>query len=168
MGVFASAYVYALCPRLLSAEAGKGYVMPCSWRYRQLWATVCGLGMEPESSACAVSGSQLLSRLSWNQDETFWSNKTNTRYFSFLFSHLPIEQICLFVYLLLVFWDRVSLGSPGCPETCSVDQAGLELTENSVYWVLGWKTCAFSENKHSCSICLMRGYFQLLLRAVQQ
>jgi hypothetical protein len=27
----------------------------------------------------------------------------------------------------LVFWDRVSLYSPGCPETHFVDQAGLEL-----------------------------------------
>jgi hypothetical protein len=39
---------------------------------------------------------------------------------------------CLFVYLfiylfMLVFQDRVSLCSPGCPGTHSVDQAGLEL-----------------------------------------
>jgi hypothetical protein len=33
----------------------------------------------------------------------------------------------LFVYSFLVFRDRVSLCSPGCPETHSVDQAGLEL-----------------------------------------
>ena len=33
----------------------------------------------------------------------------------------------LFLYFwLLVFPGRVSLCSPGCPETCSVDQAGLE------------------------------------------
>ena len=31
--------------------------------------------------------------------------------------------VCLFV----CFWDRVSLCSPGCPRTHSVDQAGLEL-----------------------------------------
>jgi hypothetical protein len=42
-------------------------------------------------------------------------------FFSFLF------------FLLLLFWggwgvrDRVSLCSPGCPETHSVDQAGLKL-----------------------------------------
>jgi hypothetical protein len=37
--------------------------------------------------------------------------------------HLPAEAcICLFV-----FQDRVSLCSPGCPGTHSVDQAGLEL-----------------------------------------
>jgi hypothetical protein len=34
-------------------------------------------------------------------------------------------EICLFVFL--VFRDRVSLYSPGCPGTHFVDQAGLEL-----------------------------------------
>lgn len=29
----------------------------------------------------------------------------------------------------IVFLDRVSLCSPGCPETCSIDQAALKLTE---------------------------------------
>jgi hypothetical protein len=32
-----------------------------------------------------------------------------------------------FSFLILVFRDRVSLYSPGCPGTHSVDQAGLEL-----------------------------------------
>jgi hypothetical protein len=35
------------------------------------------------------------------------------------------KKICLFI--CLVFQDRVSLCSPGCPGTHSVDQAGLEL-----------------------------------------
>ena len=45
--------------------------------------------------------------------------------------------VCLFVCLFVCFWqegvgfgffqDRVSLYSPGCPGTQSVDQAGLEL-----------------------------------------
>jgi hypothetical protein len=35
--------------------------------------------------------------------------------------------IYLFIYLFLIFRDRVSLCSPGCPGTHSVDQAGLEL-----------------------------------------
>jgi hypothetical protein len=42
----------------------------------------------------------------------------------------PPPPFCLFVLLLtLVFFetDRVSLYSPGCPGTHSVDQAGLEL-----------------------------------------
>jgi hypothetical protein len=33
----------------------------------------------------------------------------------------------LFIYFFLVFWDRVSLYSPGCPGAHFVDQAGLEL-----------------------------------------
>jgi hypothetical protein len=44
----------------------------------------------------------------------------------FLFpSFLGCLFVCLFVFL--VFLDRVSLCSPGCPGTHSVDQAGLEL-----------------------------------------
>jgi hypothetical protein len=39
--------------------------------------------------------------------------------------------VCLFVCFCLLFslQDRVSLCSPGCPETCSVDQADLELID---------------------------------------
>jgi hypothetical protein len=33
----------------------------------------------------------------------------------------------LFVFVCLIFQDEVSLYSPGCPGTHSVDQAGLEL-----------------------------------------
>jgi hypothetical protein len=43
--------------------------------------------------------------------------------FSYL---LPMPVFCLFVYLFaFVFRDTVSLCSPGCTETYSVDQAGL-------------------------------------------
>ena len=40
-----------------------------------------------------------------------------------------VTEACLepFLLLLLVFRDRVSLCSPGCPGTHSVDQVGLEL-----------------------------------------
>jgi hypothetical protein len=43
-----------------------------------------------------------------------------------------------------VFQDRVSLGSPGCPGTHFVDQAGLELRNPpaSASRVLGLKACA--------------------------
>jgi hypothetical protein len=43
----------------------------------------------------------------------------------------------------LVFGDRVSLYSPGCPETHSVDQAGLKLRNPpaSASQVLGLKAC---------------------------
>ena len=49
---------------------------------------------------------------------------------------------CLFVCLF--FRDRVSLCSPGCPETHSVDQAGLELRNLPAFasQVLGLKACA--------------------------
>jgi hypothetical protein len=52
--------------------------------------------------------------------------------------------VCLFVYLFWFFQDRVSLCSPGCPGTQSVDQAGLELRNlpASASQVLGLKACA--------------------------
>jgi hypothetical protein len=45
---------------------------------------------------------------------------------------------------VFVFRDRVSLCSPGCPGTHSVDQAGLELRNPpaSASQVLGLKVCA--------------------------
>jgi hypothetical protein len=44
----------------------------------------------------------------------------------------------------LVFRDRVSLCSPGCPGTHFVDQAGLELRNPPAFasQVLGLKACA--------------------------
>jgi hypothetical protein len=55
-------------------------------------------------------------------------------------------SIYLFIYLFifLFFRDRVSLYSPGCPGTHSVDQVGLELRNPpaSASQVLGLKTCA--------------------------
>jgi hypothetical protein len=44
----------------------------------------------------------------------------------------------------LVFRDRVSLYSPGCPGTHFVDQAGLELRNTPAFAsrVLGLKACA--------------------------
>jgi hypothetical protein len=52
-------------------------------------------------------------------------------------------SVCLFFWFL-VFRDRVSLCSPGCPGTHSVDQAGLELRNSpaSASLVLGLKACA--------------------------
>jgi hypothetical protein len=47
---------------------------------------------------------------------------------------------CLFV-VVVVFRDRVSLYSPGCPGTQSVDQAGLELRNLPASQVLGLKAC---------------------------
>jgi hypothetical protein len=49
----------------------------------------------------------------------------------------------------LVFQDRVSLCSPGCPGTHSVDQAGLELRNPpaSASRVLGLKVCTTTPSK---------------------
>ena len=50
----------------------------------------------------------------------------------------------LFCVCLFVFRDRVSLYSPGCPGTHSVDQAGLELRNPPACasQMLGLKVCA--------------------------
>jgi hypothetical protein len=58
-----------------------------------------------------------------------------------------LHNLYLFIYLFiyfLVFRDGVSLCSPGCPGTHSIDQAGLELRNSpaSAYQVLGLKVCA--------------------------
>jgi hypothetical protein len=47
-------------------------------------------------------------------------------------------------FLFLIFQDRDSLYSPGCPGTHSVDQVGLELRNPpvSAFQVLGLKACA--------------------------
>jgi hypothetical protein len=54
----------------------------------------------------------------------------------------PSEQRLFFFFL--VFQDRVSLYSPGCPGTHSVDQAGLKLRNPPApaSQVLGLKACA--------------------------
>jgi hypothetical protein len=59
-----------------------------------------------------------------------------------------------FVCLFLVFRDRVSLYSPGCPGAHFVDQAGLEHRNPpaSASWVLGLKTRTI--------IAWLRNYFQ--------
>jgi hypothetical protein len=63
-------------------------------------------------------------------------------------SHLTVLSFSLFFFSLFFclfgFQDRVSLCSPGCPGTHSVDQAGLELRNlpASASRVLGLKACA--------------------------
>ena len=52
--------------------------------------------------------------------------------------------VCLFV-CFLIFQDRVSLDSPGCPGTHFVDQASLELrnlpaSASQVLWSMAWAT----------------------------
>jgi hypothetical protein len=58
---------------------------------------------------------------------------------------MVIHSFVLFCFVFnLVFRDKVSLCSPGCPETHFVDQAGLELRNlpASASRVLGLKACA--------------------------
>jgi hypothetical protein len=54
-----------------------------------------------------------------------------------------------FVFFFLVFQNRVSLCSPGCPGTHFVNQAGLELRNPpaSASQVLGLKACATTPGK---------------------
>jgi hypothetical protein len=56
----------------------------------------------------------------------------------------PEDHVYLCLFVWLVFPDRVSLCSPGCPETHSVDQTGLELRNPpaSASEVLGSIVCA--------------------------
>jgi hypothetical protein len=50
----------------------------------------------------------------------------------------------LFVVVVVVCRDKVSLCSPGCPQTHAEEQAGLELRNlpASAFQVLGLKACA--------------------------
>jgi hypothetical protein len=65
-------------------------------------------------------------------------------------SVMSLGFVCLFVLFVclsvLVFRDRVSLCSPGCPGTYFVDQTGLKLRDPpvSASRVLGLKACATS------------------------
>jgi hypothetical protein len=61
----------------------------------------------------------------------------------YLLSCLLVQFFSFFLFSFLVFRDRVSLCSPGCLGTHSVDQAGLELRNlpASAFQVLGLKAC---------------------------
>ena len=61
---------------------------------------------------------------------------------------------------MLLFFIRVSLCSPGCPGTHSVDQAGLELRNPpaSASQVLGLKACATTTAWLPEDSCLHEGY----------
>jgi hypothetical protein len=74
-------------------------------------------------------------------------NSYKREHFSFFF----------FSSFFLVFRDRVSLYSPGCPRTHFIDQAGLELRNlpASASQVLGLKVCTTTPGKgeHLMSSC---------------
>jgi hypothetical protein len=71
-------------------------------------------------------------------------------------SPAPGSSLLLF-FVCLFFRHRVSLYSPGCPGTHSVDQAGLELRNlpASASQVLGLKACT-----------IMPGYYEYLLHSM--
>jgi hypothetical protein len=75
------------------------------------------------------------------------------------FSFLSFFFFFFFLFFLFfVFQDRVSLCSPGCPGTHSVDQADLELKNPpvSASQVLGLKVCATTAQPlahfHDCKL----------------
>jgi hypothetical protein len=72
--------------------------------------------------------------------------KTETQRTPFLLIHTAVSkdrEAIFFFFFFLVFPDRVSLYSPGCPGTHFVDQAGLELKNPpaSASQVLELKAC---------------------------
>jgi hypothetical protein len=103
------------------------------------------LGSEPRSSGRAVSGAD-------HQASSPLVSHTWFLFFVFFF--------------FLVLRDRVSLCSPGCPGTHSVDQAVLELRNPpaSVSQVLGLKACAttpgttpvFKDDVSVCSLTVLK------------
>jgi hypothetical protein len=68
------------------------------------------------------------------------------------------DIIFCFVLFFVLFWDRISLYSPGCPGTHSVDQAGLELRNlpASAFQVLGLKVCTNMPSWHNLLILVFR------------
>jgi hypothetical protein len=70
---------------------------------------------------------------------------------------------CFVLFCFSVFQDRVSLCSPGCPGTHSVDQASLELRNPpaSASQVLGLKVCA-----GTC--CFMKNCIKLIFSRVNE
>jgi hypothetical protein len=65
--------------------------------------------------------------------------------------------VCLFVCL---FFDRVSLYTPGCPGTHFINQAGLELRNPpaSAFQVLGLKACATTAWRSEGLLTEITGY----------
>ena len=98
----------------------------------------------------------VLDKEQWKENTSSWEpNKKRVFFFSFFYlmivayffltCNVTIQSIfwggCLFVCFLFVFWDRVFLCNPWCPEIYSVDQNGLKLRDLFAFasWVLGLK-----------------------------
>jgi hypothetical protein len=80
-----------------------------------------------------------------------------------IFRYLSKNSFFFFFLFFLVFRDRVSLYSPGCPGTHFVDQADLELRNPpaSASRVLGLKACVTMAGKkrhaHACEMIGLGG-----------
>jgi hypothetical protein len=110
----------------------------------------------------------LLSQLSWSKHRSFFFFffKDLFIYFMYMSFTVPVQMVVSHHvvagiwtqdkhrFCLFVFWDRVSLYSPGCPGTHFVDQAGLELRNPpaSASRVLGSKACATMPGLNICLI----------------
>jgi hypothetical protein len=111
----------------------------------EVWLCWSGWGLLGNSSVKKKKG-KILEKLYTSQMQ-IWEKDIPIllrKFFSFFFFNLFVFCVfCLFV-CFLAFRDRISLCSPGCPGTHSVDQAGLELRNPpaSASQVLGLKACA--------------------------
>jgi hypothetical protein len=96
--------------------------------YKWLWATIWLLGFELRTFGRAVS---VLTRWAISPAPQIFIMQFSSKHLHYWVT-LPYQQqlvgwsICLFG---LVFWNRISLCGPGCPRTCFVDEAGLELRD---------------------------------------
>jgi hypothetical protein len=110
---------------------------------------------------CLLRQSSTESWLSWNLllgPGWSWARQRSSRSSCLC---LPTLARFLFVFFFLVFRDRVSQCSSGCPRTHSVDQAGLELRNPpaSASQVLGLKVCATTTQHLLGSLYDIKIYF---------
>jgi hypothetical protein len=106
--------------------------------HRQLLesAPLTVLSAEPEARRKSSKGEK-----SRSVTRSVWEEQADVLNSPSLQSFSPVT---FFFAFLVLFRDRVSLYSPGCPGTHFVDQAGLELRNPpvSASQVLGLKACA--------------------------
>ena len=125
-------------------------------QYKWLWSTMWLLGIE-----LRIFGRAVIAFNRWAISPA--PGVFNTQYVEFINQHSFF--VCLFGWLVGLVWlgliwfglvsrDRVSLCSPGCPGTHSVDLAGLELRNlsASASQVLGLKVCAITARPKKWSL----------------
>jgi hypothetical protein len=108
-----------------------------------------GISLPPSSALLIVFICE--SNQSWMaQMEDIFKNLNIYRHFSCIILRIiwndkmyySISTI-LVLFCFVVFWARISLCSPDCPRTHSVNQAGLEIRDlpTSASWLLGLRAC---------------------------